>query len=364
MSDLASREVRGVWVASHHHSSVLKSADSIARALDVVLAHGLNTVFPAVWNRGLTAFPSQVMQRYGYPLQDPEYLGFDPLGAIVEQGRQRGLAVIPWLEYGFASSPDPGGGHLLAARPEWAALDRAGHPVTHGGLSWMNGLHPGVQQLLLDLSLEMIQVYDVDGIQADDRLPALPFNGGYDPDTIAAYRAVFGQPPPADGKDSRWIRFRCDRLTAYLERLHLAVKSAKPSGVVSLAPAPFPFGRDNLMQDSDRWLRQGLVDLLHPQIYRNNLASYRRSLDQLLGGLSATQRRRISPGIAFTANQISLTADTIVAMVTLNRERGLGGECFFFYEGLLANDHQLAVALSSRAGYGVRASPPPPLSIA
>ena len=48
----------------------------------------------------------------------------------------------------------------------------------------MNAIHPEVQQFLLDMVQEVIRSYDVDGIQGDDRLPAMPSEGGYSRYTI------------------------------------------------------------------------------------------------------------------------------------------------------------------------------------
>ena len=45
---------------------------------------------------------------------------------------------------------------------------------------WWNALHPGPQELLLKLISEVVEKYDIDGIQGDDRLPAMPSEGGYD----------------------------------------------------------------------------------------------------------------------------------------------------------------------------------------
>lgn len=45
---------------------------------------------------------------------------------------------------------------------------------------WWNGLHPEVQYFMHDLVLEVVKNYKVDGIQGDDRLPAMPSEGGYD----------------------------------------------------------------------------------------------------------------------------------------------------------------------------------------
>jgi hypothetical protein len=187
-------EMRGVWICSHHHSRVWDSRDALARALDQLVELGWNTVFPAVWNQSVTAWPSTVMERHGLAKQDPVHAaaGIDPLQLVVELGKERGLTVIPWLEYGFAAEPVGASRGLLAAKPEWAALDRRGQVVEDGGLRWLNGLHPEVQAFLGDLVLEVVERYGVDGVQGDDHM-AIPRAGSHHPGAL----------PASHGQDAR-----------------------------------------------------------------------------------------------------------------------------------------------------------------
>jgi len=352
-------QLRGAWIPDGSHSSVLKTPAGIAEALDFLQEHGFNAVFPAVWNRGLTAFPSRVMERHGFSVQDPQYGGFDPLEAIMREGKSRRMAVLPWFEYGFASSPNADGGPILRAKPAWAALDRSGALVRHGPLVWMNSLHPEVQQFLLDLVVEVIVSYNAQGIQGDDHWPAMPFNAGHDPLSLSEYRSAKGIDPPADDRDEGWVKYRSDRMTDYLGRICRTVKQAKPGCLVSMAPTPFPTGRRELMQDSDRWMREGLVDFLHPQLYRSDAAAYKRDLEIMVRGWSPSLRARLAPGITFTANGRDLPAVDIVAMVELNRKLGLAGEVFFHYGGLRRMEDSMAKTLAREAGYGELVLLPP-----
>lgn len=371
------KEIRAVWIVNHPNSSVLSSSNNIINALNFLQAKGFNTVFPAVWNRGFTAFPSEVMASHGFPKQDPFYAekNFDPVKEIVEQGKQRGMAVIPWFEYGFAASADADGGHILQKKSQWAAIDNSGNKVRHGNLTWMNSLNEEVQQFMLDLILEVINKYDVDGIQGDDRLPAMPFTGGYDTETRNKFKAKFGKNPPNEGKDNIWVKFRADLLTKYLERLFKAVKQAKSNCIVSVSPAAFPFCLNNLMQDSDNWVEKDIVDFLHPQLYRESFdtrkSKYKTEVERIISRFpSAEKRAKFAPGIAFTVtdttnntNKINLTTSDIVQSVQFNRQSGLSGESFFFFEGLTKNSNQMAIALQKEANYDQIASLPPPFIV-
>jgi uncharacterized lipoprotein YddW (UPF0748 family) len=291
------------------------------------------------------------MTKNGFPNQDPGYVGFDPLREIVKQGKSRGMMVFPWFEYGFAASPDADGGHILETKPNWSALDSSGNKVQHGGLTWMNALNPEVQQFMLDLILEVVNTYDVDGIQGCDRFPAIPFNGGYDQATKDKYKAKHGVNPPSDGKDPIWIKFRADILTKYLASIFEKIKSTKSTCIVSMSPSPFPFGLNNLMQDSEVWVKQEIVDFLHPQLYRTSFANYKTEVDSLKTRLTASQLKKIAPGIAFTASRTILTTSDIVQSIKYNRSQGLGGQIFFFYEGLTSNSNAMAIALQAPGIY-------------
>ena len=91
------------------------------------------------------------------------------------------MEVIPWFEYGFASVyGDASGGHIINANPHWATRDAQGRIATmaSNGRSaspfyWMNAIHPEVQEFMIDLMMEVVENYDIDGIQGDDRLPAM-----------------------------------------------------------------------------------------------------------------------------------------------------------------------------------------------
>lgn len=66
----------------------------------------------------------------------------------------------------------------------------------------MAGTNPDVQNFLLSLIMEVIDNYDVDGVQGDDRLPAMPIEGGYDSITVAIYKSErSGSNPPSSYTD-------------------------------------------------------------------------------------------------------------------------------------------------------------------
>ncbi|MGH7999828.1 MAG: glycoside hydrolase family 10 protein, partial [Brasilonema sp.] len=151
---MARVEIRGVRLTTTD-SKVFHSRQNIAEAMDFLAETGFNVVFPVVWNKGATMYPSQLMRQTFDIEINPQFVGRDPLAEVVTEARRVGLKVIPWFEYGFASSYNLNGGTLLAKKPEWAARDREGNLLKKNGFEWLNALNPEVQSFMLNLVLEV-----------------------------------------------------------------------------------------------------------------------------------------------------------------------------------------------------------------
>jgi len=339
---------RGVWI-TNTDSEVLSSKFRIAEAMEFLARTGFDVVFPVVWSKGFTLYPSQVM-RSGFGVEiDPRYPNRDPLAEVINEAHSFGIKVIPWFEYGFASSYNLNGGHLLAKKPEWAAYDSTGNLLNKNGFEWMNALDPQVQDFLLSLIKEVVKNYNVDGIQGDDRLPALPCEGGYDSLTVELYRQAFNRNPPSNPKDRQWLQWRADILTDFLARLHQEVKTINPNILVSMAPNIYNWGFKEYLQDYPTWLQRGLVDLLHPQIYRRDFLSYKQVVDQLVTEqFTAEQLPKLAPGILLKLGSYRIRPEYLLKAIEYNRFRGIQGEVFFFYEGLREDNDALGKLLQGR----------------
>lgn len=346
--------IRGVWL-TNIDSEILFSPEGIATALDRLEAAGFNTIFPVVYNDGYTLHPSDVMaDTWGEAYrQDTVFAakGFDPLAALVTEGHRRKMLVIPWFEFGFAASYQQEGGHMIAARPEWASRNVHGDVALKNGFYWLDAFHPDVQQFVLDLVLEVVQRYDVDGIQGDDRLPALPSLGGYNEHVREAYRAETGREAPSDEKEAHWVQWRADRLSAFGKRLYTEVKAVSPSLIVSMSPSVYPWSKEEYLQDWPAWVREGQVDWLHPQNYRYDIAQYESTLDAIVAAFeeaSAPHPVALAPGILIKAGPRYNGPAYVTRALDVHRERQLGGEVFFFYEGLFEQNENLADTLWAR----------------
>ena len=338
-------ETRGIWLTTTD-SKVLRSKERIAEAMDFLAETGFNVVFPVVWNKAVTLYPSQIMQQtFGIEI-DPISVGRDPLKEVVIEARRVGLKVIPWFEYGFASSYNLNGGILLQKKPEWAARDRNGNLLKKNGFEWLNALDAQVQEFLLNLVLEVVKNYDVDGVQGDDRLPALPSEGGYDRGTVSRYRQEFDRNPPQNHKNRQWLQWRADILTEFLARLYQEVKAVNPNLLVAIAPNIYDWAFQEYLQDSPVWLKRGIVDMIQPQIYRRDFRSYQAIADKLVNQqFTDTTLPKLAPGILMKLGSYCISSEYLVQAIEYNRQLGIQGEVFFFYEGLRENNNTLAKVL-------------------
>lgn len=338
-------ETRGVWI-TNTDSHVLTSQQNIVEAMEFLAEMGFNVVFPVVWSKGFTVYPSQIMRENFDKAIAPQYGDRDPLAEVINAARQVGLKVIPWFEYGFASSYNLNGGMLLEKQPLWAVRDRNGNLLKKNGFEWMNALDSQVQDFILSLVLEVVKNYDIDGIQGDDRLPALPSEGGYDRGTIDRYRREFDRDPPQNPKDRQWLQWRADILTDFLARLYQEVKAVNPNLLVSIAPSVYDWGLKEYLQDTKAWVERGIVDIIHPQIYRRDFKSYKREIDKLVKEqFTPEQLPKLAPGILINIGSYRISSDLLLQAIAYNRSCGILGEVFFFYEGLRQDNNVLAQVL-------------------
>ncbi|HCR49401.1 MAG TPA: family 10 glycosylhydrolase, partial [Rhodothermales bacterium] len=239
--------------------------------------------------------------------------------------------------------------NILAKYPQWAGRDRDGNILKKNGFTWLNGFHPEVQQFVLELIQEVIERYKVDGIQGDDRLPALPSSGGYDDYTVSVYRKEHnGENPPYDYKNPSWLKWRADKLSDFGGRLYQMVKTHNPNLIVSLSPSIYPWSLEEYLQDWPEWIRRGQVDMVHPQAYRYEIERYKNTIDEMIreSGLDLKARKIIlAPGILIKAGPRFNDPTYVKQALRYNREKGLHGEVFFFYEGLFEQNQYLADSL-------------------
>jgi uncharacterized lipoprotein YddW (UPF0748 family) len=326
--------VKGVWV-TNVASTALDSRAKITETVNLCKKSGITDIYVVTWNRGRTLYNSKVMKDiFNAPVME-RFGTRDPLQEMIEESHKLGLRVHAWFEFGFASSYGEDGGEILKKFPNWKAIDNKGNLVSKNGFEWMNAMNPEVQNFVKSLVLEVVKNYDVDGIQGDDRLPAMPSLGGYDAYTLNWYKKEHkGNLPPNDYKDPEWLTWRADKLTVFLGELYKEVKAIKPKMIVSMAPSIHPWAKEEYLQDWPTWLEKGYCDYVIPQVYRKTIESYTSTLQSQLDFLSENQKSKFFSGVLLQINGVNPSQDFLKAMIETNRKLGIQGESFFFYEGL------------------------------
>jgi uncharacterized lipoprotein YddW (UPF0748 family) len=324
-------ELRGVWLTAND-MPVLRDRNRMQATVNQLADLQFNRLYVVVWNGGMAYYPSPVSE--GRQLQDFTFRGLqgqDVIGELIAAGRSRGLVVMPWFEFGFMAPPDS---ELARRHRPWLTQKRDGSLTSisaAGEVVWLNPFRPEVQQLITELVLEVVSQYGAEGIQFDDHM-SLPREFGYDPFTVALYRKDTGREPPANAEDPAWVKWRADRLTAFMERLAKAVRTARPGAIISISPNYYDFAYKLQLQDWRTWVKRGIADELLIQIYRPDLASY---LPQLSRPEVQEARQRIPTAVAVMSGQRNRpTAMSLIReKVQANREQGLG-VAFFYLESL------------------------------
>ncbi|MEM1367358.1 MAG: glycoside hydrolase family 10 protein [Cyanobacteria bacterium P01_H01_bin.15] len=328
-------ELRGVWL-TNVDSPVLFDATRTRNALDALSDLNFNTVYPTVWNWGHTLYPSQVAQAVTGLALDPEpgLQNRDVLAEICDRAREKNLSVIPWFEFGFMA---PAYSELAKRHPEWLTQRADGSTVwLEGGQHervWLNPIMPQVQDFLTALLVEIVERYDIDGIQVDDHF-GYPSDFGYDSFTVDLYQAEHnGQAPPEDPKDDAWIDWRAAKISDYVVNLRQTLKSLDPTLVVSVSPNPQPFSRESYLLDWATWLERGLIDELVIQVYRDSQERFEYELSDT-SAMAAQKKIPVSIGILTGLKNQTVPSKRIRKQVKIAREQNYAGVSFFFYESL------------------------------
>lgn len=351
MTQSATEELRAVKITDVD-SKVLMSDKSIAEAMDYLASIGVNAVLPVVLNGGYTQYPSSVMKRHFNSTIDPEFSGRDPFGRLVIEAHRNGIEVYPWFEYGFSSYYSGGipplGGHILNKYPQWALRTKDGKICTKNGFDWMSGANPEVQDFIIDLVKEVTDNYDIDGVEFSDRMPAMPVEGGYDSTTVSLYRKDNnGANPPDNITDEKWMRWRADRLNDFYRRVKDTVKARGSNLFVASSPSQYPWAYYEYLQDSKTWVNEGIIEQFVPQLYRYNYNEYLYELNNAISHIDPSKKGIMHAGILMNVGSYTISPDFLLKALKANRDKGLKGEAFFFYEGLRKNHDQLGDTLKA-----------------
>jgi uncharacterized lipoprotein YddW (UPF0748 family) len=276
----AQAEFRGAWIASVYNinfpsdSGLSESAQKAqaVRLLDAAKAAKLNAVLLQVRPESDALYASSIepWSRYltGTQGRSP---GYDPLAFFIAEAKKRGIAVHAWLNpyRAAASAGKPrAANHISKKFPQYT--------YKVGSVLWMDPGAPAVQKQIVAVARDLVKRYDIAGLHLDDYFYPYPTDSGArypfpDDKTYAAYRASGGKLDRAD-----WRR---DNVNTLVRSLSDAVHSTRsgvmfgvsPFGIYTKgSPADVKAGVDqfhDLYSDPVKWMREGWVDYLAPQLY-------------------------------------------------------------------------------------------------
>ncbi|MEE4176687.1 MAG: family 10 glycosylhydrolase [Bacteroides sp.] len=338
--------IRAFWIAPPWHSTFLTSYQHIKNGVALAKELNFNTLYVGAWAQTKTLYPSQVLLDHSSYTSIEQTLfssytggSGDPLADLIEEAHAEGLKVILWYEYGFMAKwgtpPTPENDPILSVHPDWVGINSFGSQSNYNNSDYYyNAYNVAVQQFMIDLVLEAVENYDIDGIQGDDRMPAMPRNSGYDEYTVNRYRTEHGgTDPPANFNNSAWVRWRADILNQFAIDLFDAVKEAKPNIFVASSPNPYPWAFDNLMQEWPVWLDDGVVEILSVQCYRYTESAYLSTINEVLNYFTSHgdgNLQRLVPGIILQSSAGLTDAELIAKKIMINRSKGITGEAFFY----------------------------------
>ncbi|MEH1867089.1 MAG: glycoside hydrolase family 10 protein [Nostoc sp.] len=331
IAQIPRQEIRGVWMTTNDFDT-LKDRSKVQDAVNQLRRLNFNTIYPVVWNSGYVMYPSAIAQRAGIqPFVYKGSEGHDILADLINQAHRKGLLVIPWFEFGFMAPPTS---ELALNYPDWFTQKRDGSQTSisaAGEVMWLNPFLPQVQQFITNLVLETVTQYNADGIQFDDHM-SLPEEFGYDQYTVALYTKETKNAPPKNSQDAAWVKWRADKITAFMVQLNKAVKQRKPQAIFSVSPNYYDFAYKFHLQDWLSWIRQNIVDELIVQVYRPNLQSFVANISRS----EIQEAQKIIPtgiGIMTGLRNNPVPMQQIKSQVRAAQERGLG-VTFFYYESL------------------------------
>jgi uncharacterized lipoprotein YddW (UPF0748 family) len=130
------------------------------------------------------------------------------------------------------------------------------------------------------------------------------------------------------------VKWRADKITAFMGRLSKAVRARRPGAIISVSPNYYDFAYKLQLQDWRSWVRQGIADEVLVQIYRPDLESF---TPHLWRPEVQEARQRIPTAIAIMSGQRNrpAPASLLQQKVAESRQAGLGVG-FFYLESLWA----------------------------
>jgi uncharacterized lipoprotein YddW (UPF0748 family) len=271
------REFRGMWIAtvanidfpSAPNLSTEQQKAEIIKLLDLADELKMNAVIFQVRSMGDAVYQSDIEPSSWFLTgQSGKKVVFDPLKFAIDESHARGILLHAWFNPYRVSHVSMKGevaeNHITKTRPD---LIRP-----YGTTLYLDPAEKDVQDHVTKVILDVVKRYDIDGVHFDDYFYPYKDAAGTDfPDDVS-----WDKYKKSGGKLSRdnWRRKAVDD---FIQNVSLEIKKLKPTVMFGISP----FGiwkpddinikgtsaYDTLYADSRKWLQEGWVDYLSPQLY-------------------------------------------------------------------------------------------------
>ncbi len=328
------REFRAAWVASVANINWpskpgLSTEQQKQEAIDMlndVAANNMNAVILQVRPQADALYESSY-EPWSYYLtgqqgKAPEPY-YDPLNFWIKESHKRGIKLHAWINP-YRAHHVVGGEvsehSVVKKRPEMVVkLDN--------GMYWLEPTHPDTIDYTIDVVMDIVRNYDVDGIHFDDYFYPYPsyHNGKEFPDAKRYLRYI------KNGGQMTQNEWRRDAVNRFVKKLYVSIKKEKRH--VQLGISPFGIWRpeqpetiqgldqyDKLFADAKLWLNEGWVDYFSPQLYWK-INQFSQSYPLLLNWWEEenTEGRHVWPGMSVNAARDYAGIDESVNQIMINR---------------------------------------------
>lgn len=282
-------EQRGVWLATvggldwprGERSHFVQRSDLISTIRELG-AMGCNTLYFQVVSEMDAMYSSDILpwsrQLTGVEGMSPY---FDPLSIAVRVAHENGMEIHAWinpLRVSINDSTARARTQVKYSHPEWVH--------DYNGREYLDPGNPEVVQFLSDIAREILGRYDVDGLHIDDYFypdglrddtRRWSEEGAWNDSTLYA----------AYGKGRSLEEWRFCNIDKVVKTLHETTHSVRPGAVFGVSPQGRISNTCRLYADPRRWVREGSVDYLLPQIYwsigRGDFAAFPKVLKEWQG---------------------------------------------------------------------------------
>lgn len=348
------REFRAAWVATVANinwptapglPAEQQQAEAVA-LLDLLVKNNMNAVVLQVRPQADALYQSNY-EPWSYFLtgeqgKAPEPF-YDPLKFWIDEAHKRGIKLHAWINPYRAH-------HLQGGKISDQSVIKK-HPEMivklANGYYWFEPTHPKTIDYTIDVVMDIVRNYDVDGIHFDDYFYPYPsYNEGKEFPDAPRYLEYI-----KSGGELTQNDWRRDAVNRFVRKLYVSIKKEKRH--VQFGVSPFGIWRpnqpetiqgfdqyDQIYADAKLWLNEGWVDYFAPQLYwKTNQQPQSYPLLLNWWQQENTENRHLWPGMNINIANNAAGIDESVNQIMINRAM-LGkspGMIFWSMNGLTEN---------------------------